>query len=137
MFNVNRLLFFGIFYGLFYKMFLKCGKKIDIIDGGIVYKIVSNVLSKYFDDVNDDKVKEVINNILLYKILRVDIFIFKLFFVKEIFEECFEKYEEYKREYNKYDFDDLVIEVLDLFRKNKNIFLGYRKLFKYILVDEF
>ncbi|NSB97974.1 UvrD-helicase domain-containing protein [Clostridium saccharobutylicum] len=135
--NVNRSPFFGTFHGLFYKMLLKCGKKIDIIDGGIAHKIVSNVLSKYFDDVNDDKVKEAINNISLYKTSRADISTFKPSLAKEIFEKCLEKYEEYKREYNKYDFDDLAIEVLDLLRKNKNILLGYRKLFKYILVDEF
>ena len=62
-FNKNTSPFFGTFHGLFYKILLRCGESIDIIEGGIAHKIVSNVLSKYFDEVNEDKIKEAINNI--------------------------------------------------------------------------
>jgi len=137
MFNTDMSPFFGTFHGLFYKMLLKCGKSIDIIEGGIVHKIVSNVLSKYFDEVNEDKIKEAINNISLYKTSRVSLSEFKSSLTKEIFEEALERYEEYKKEHNKRDFDDLAIEVLELLTKDKNILLAYRKLFKYVLVDEF
>ncbi len=137
MFNTDVAPFFGTFHGLFYKILLRCGKNIDIVEGAIVHKIVSNVLSKYFDEVNEDKIKEAINNISLYKTSRVSLSGFKPSLSKEIFEEALEKYEEYKKEHNKRDFDDLAIEVLELFKKDENMLLAYRKLFKYVLVDEF
>ncbi len=136
-FNTNSSPFFGTFHGLFYKILLRCGRNIDIIDGAIVHKIVSNILGKYFDEVNEDKIKEAINNISLYKTSRVPLNEFKPSIAKEIFEEALEKYEEYKKEHNKRDFDDLAIEVLELLKNDKNILLSYRKLFKYVLVDEF
>lgn len=136
-FNTNSSPFFGTFHGLFYKILLRCGRNIDIVDGAVVHKIVSNILGKYFDEVNEDKIKEAINNISLYKTSRVPLNEFKPSIAKEIFEEALEKYEEYKREHNKRDFDDLAIEVLDLLKNDKNMLLSYRKLFKYVLVDEF
>jgi DNA helicase-2/ATP-dependent DNA helicase PcrA len=136
-FNKKVSPFFGTFHGLFYKMILRCGKKIDIIDGAIVRKIVSNVLSKYFDEINEDKIKEAVNNISLYKTSRVPLSEFKPSLTKEIFIEALEKYEEYKRENNKRDFDDLAIEVLELLQNDEKILSSYRKLFKYVLVDEF
>lgn len=136
-FKKNTSPFFGTFHGLFYKIILKSGKNIEIIDGGIAHKIVSNVLSKYFDEVNEDKIKETINNISLYKTSRADLSEFKPSLSKEIFQEALEKYEEYKKEYNKKDFDDLAIEVLELIKSDEKMLFAYRKLFKYILVDEF
>lgn len=136
-FNRDTSPFFGTFHGLFYKMLLRTGKNIEIVEGSVVHKIVSNVLSKYFDEVNEDKIKEVINNISLYKTSRLDLKEFKPSLTKEIFEEALENYELYKKQYNKLDFDDLAIEVLELLRKDKNMLSSYRKLFKYILVDEF
>ena len=137
MFKKDVSPFFGTFHGLFYKILLRCGKNIDIVDGSIVRKIVSNVLSKYFDEINEDKIKEAVNNISLYKTSRVPLNEFKPTLTKEIFDETLEKYEEYKRENNKRDFDDLAIEVLELLQNDKNMLLSYRKLFKYVLVDEF
>lgn len=136
-FNKNTSPFFGTFHGLFYKMLLRSGENIDIVDGGIVHKIVSNVLNKYFDEINEDKVKEAINNISLYKTSRVSLNEFKPSLAKEIFEEALETYEQYKREHNKKDFDDLAIEVLELLKNDGKVLLAYRQLFKYVLVDEF
>lgn len=136
-FNKNTSPFFGTFHGLFYKILLRCGEKIDIIDGNIVHKIVSSVLNKYFDEVNEDKIKEMVNNISLYKTSRVPLNEFKSSITKEIFNEALKKYEEYKRENNKRDFDDLAIEVLEMLQKNEKMLSSYRKLFKYVLVDEF
>ena len=136
-FNKNTSPFFGTFHGLFYKMLLRSGENVDIVDGGIVHKIVSSVLNKYFDEINEDKVKEAINNISLFKTSRVSLSEFKPSLAKEIFEEALEKYESYKKEHNKRDFDDLAIEVLEMLKENENILMSYRKLFKYVLVDEF
>lgn len=136
-FNKNRSPFFGTFHGLFYKILLRSGKNIEIVDGAIVHKIVSNVLMKYFDEINEDKVKEAVNNISLFKTSRVPLSEFKSSLAKEIFIEALEKYEDYKKENNKRDFDDLAIEVLEMLQRDENMLESYRKLFKYVLVDEF
>lgn len=136
-FNAERSPFFGTFHGLFYKILLRSGREIDIIDGGIVHKIVSSILNKYFDEVNEDKVKETINNISLFKTSRQSLTDFKPSISREIFEEAYTTYEHYKEENNKWDFDDLAIKTLEMLQNNPNILEGYKRLFKYILVDEF
>lgn len=136
-FNRSSSPFFGTFHGLFYKMLLNAGRDIDIIEGGIAHKIVSNVMTKYFDEVNDDKVKEAINNISLYKTSRSSLDEFKPTLTNDIFKDALETYEEYKKQYNKWDFDDLALEVLKMLKNDERMLYGYRKLFKYILVDEF
>ncbi len=55
----------------------------------------------------------------------------------EIFKECYEQYEAYKEKEKLWDFDDLSVRVLNLFRNNSNILNKYKNLFKYVLVDEF
>ncbi|WP_294153173.1 ATP-dependent helicase [uncultured Clostridium sp.] len=136
-FNTDVSPFFGTFHGLFYKMLLRSGKEIDIIDGGVVHKIVSGILNKYFDEVNDDKVKEAINNISLFKTSRQSLSEFKPSISREIFEEAYNTYEHYKEENNKWDFDDLAIKTLEMLQNDRKLFEGYKRLFKYILVDEF
>ena len=136
-FNAECSPFFGTFHGLFYKMLLRSGKEIDIIDSGVVHKIVSGILNKYFDEVNDDKVKETINNISLFKTSRQSLSEFKPSISREIFEESYNTYEHYKEENNKWDFDDLAIKTLEMLQNNRNLLEGYKRLFKYILVDEF
>ncbi|WP_368253257.1 UvrD-helicase domain-containing protein, partial [Clostridium paraputrificum] len=57
--------FFGTFHGLFYKILLREGANINIIEGYITNKIIEGVLRKYSDEVNEDRVKEAVNNISL------------------------------------------------------------------------
>ncbi|MBN1068713.1 ATP-dependent helicase [Clostridium botulinum] len=136
-FKQNTSPFFGTFHGLFYKILLRTGKNIDIIDGSIINKLIKKVLTKYFDDINEDKIKEVLNNISIYKTSRIKLYDFRPSISKEIFEDALECYEHYKKEHGKIDFDDLAIEALDLLESNEKALIYYRKLFKYILVDEF
>lgn len=136
-FKRERSPFFGTFHGMFYKILLREGYKIDIIQGFIANKIVEGVLKKYSDDVSEDKIKEVINNISLFKTSGASINEFKPSFTKEIFIECYEKYSKHKEENNLLDFDDLAIITLELMKNNKRLREGYKDLFKYILVDEF
>ncbi|KIL07680.1 ATP-dependent DNA helicase [Clostridium botulinum] len=136
-FKQNTSPFFGTFHGLFYKILLRTGKNIDIIDGNIINKLIKKVLTKYFDDINEDKIKEVLNNISIYKTSRIKLYEFRPSISREIFEEALECYEHYKKENGKMDFDDLAIEALDLLESNEKALIYYRKLFKYILVDEF
>lgn len=136
-FKRNKTPFFGTFHGLFYKILLRENKKINIIEGYICKKIVESVLKKYFDEINEDKVKEAINNISLFKTSRLTLEEFNPSFSKEIFSDILISYNTYKEENNLWDFDDLAIETLNLLKNNEKLRKGYQKLFKYLLVDEF
>ena len=129
--------FFGTFHGLFYKILLREGFDIKIIDGGKGHGIVKSVLGKYFDDVNDDKVRDVLNNISLFKTSLGKLEDFSPSISMEIFKECYEQYEKQKEKEKLWDFDDLSVRVLYLFKNNSNILSKYKSLFKYVLVDEF
>lgn len=136
-FNREIAPFFGTFHGLFYKILLREGYNISIIQGGIAHRIVKSVLAKYSDEVSEDKIKEVLNNISFYKTSLKDIEEFKPTLSKDIFIEALEKYEEYKSKNGLWDFDDLSIKVITLFKENQDILNKYLNLFKYVLVDEF
>lgn len=129
--------FFGTFHGLFYKILLREGANINIIEGYITNKIIEGVLRKYSDEVNEDRVREAVNNISLFKTSGENINDFKPSIAKDIFMECYDAYDKYKKENDLWDFDDLTIKVLELFKNNKRIREGYKRVFKYILVDEF
>ncbi|WP_195262601.1 ATP-dependent helicase [Clostridium sp. 1001275B_160808_H3] len=136
-FNKEIAPFFGTFHGLFYKILLKEGFNISIIDGGISHRLIKSVLSKYSDEVSEDKIKEALNNISFFKTSLKAIEEFKPTMAKDIFIECLQKYEEYKTKNGLWDFDDLSIKVINLLRDNPNTLNKYREMFKYILVDEF
>lgn len=136
-FKKEKAPFFGTFHGLFYKILLREGYDIKIMDGGKGHAIIKSVLSRYFDDVNDDKVREVMNNISMFKTSLCTIDEFKSTVSKDIFLECLKVYESSKEREGLWDFDDLSVTVLKLFTENKRILEKYRRMFKYILVDEF
>ena len=136
-FKKERAPFFGTFHGLFYKILLREGYDIKIMDEGKGHAIIKNVLSRYFDDVNDDKVREVMNNISMFKTSLCTINEFKSTVSKDIFLECLKAYESIKEREGLWDFDDLSVKVLKLLTENKRILEKYRRMFKYILVDEF
>lgn len=129
--------FFGTFHGLFYKILLREGYNISIIEGGITHRIIKSVLANYSDDVSEDKIKEVLNNISLFKTSLKNIDDFKPSLSKDIFIEALEKYEDYKKKNNLWDFDDLSVTIINLFKENELIRNKYTNLFKYVLVDEF
>jgi len=133
----ERVPFFGTFHGLFYKILKNYYGQINIIDTLEVYKLIKNVLMSYLDEVSDEKVKEVINNISVFKTSGDLMENFDPSIDKGIFTAAYNIYEQYRKERNLFDFDDLQIGCRDLFVKNYTILQGYRALFKYILVDEF
>ena len=136
-FKKEKAPFFGTFHGLFYNILLREGYDIKIMDGGNGHAIIKSVLSRYFDDVNDDKVREVMNNISMFKTSLCTIDEFKSTVSKDIFLECLKVYESSKEREGLWDFDDLSVTVLKLFTENKRVLEKYRRMFKYILVDEF
>lgn len=133
----ERVPFFGTFHGLFYKILKNYYGQINIVDTLEVYKLIKNVLMSYLDEVGDEKVKEVINNISVFKTSGKVMEDFSPSIDKVIFIAAYNIYEQYRKEKNLFDFDDLQIGCRDLFIKNYTILKGYRSLFKHILVDEF
>ncbi|MBU5592833.1 ATP-dependent helicase [Clostridium sp. MSJ-4] len=133
----KRSPFFGTFHGLFYKICSRHYNEVKLIEQRDTYRIINNVLIKYLDEIGEEKVKEVINDISLFKSSSINLEDFNSNIDKDVFVHCFEAYEKYKEEKGLWDFDDLQIKTVELFMKNPNILEGYRNLFKYILVDEF
>lgn len=129
--------FFGTFHGLFYKILKRHKNFINIIQGYETNKIVKNVLLMYMDEVNKDKIREVIGDISKFKTSRLSLEKFKPSIEEAIFKKCIDVYEDYKEKNNLIDFDDLQLQCLELFKNDDNLLEGYRKLFKYMLVDEF
>lgn len=111
--------------------------RINIIDSSKTYRIINEVLISFIDSVGDEKVKEVINNISLFKNSKQELEYFKPSIDKDIFIKCFRVYEEYKEENQLMDFDDLQLNAQKVFLENTQLLKAYKKLFKYLLVDEF
>ena len=49
----------------------------------------------------------------------------------------FPKYRQMMREANLYDYDDMILWVLDAFKNDENLLLNYQERFQYVLVDEY
>ncbi|WP_202127682.1 ATP-dependent helicase [Clostridium sp. C8-1-8] len=135
--KLNNYPFFGTFHGLFYKILKRHQRNVDLINPSEGYRLINKVLLEKLHEVGEEKVKEVLNNISLFKTSNTSIDDFESSISKEVFMECYEKYEEYKKQRNLMDFDDLQLRCKELFLREPKILNGYRKLFRYILVDEF
>ncbi|GFP74996.1 ATP-dependent helicase [Clostridium fungisolvens] len=135
--NLRNYPFFGTFHGLFYKILKRHEKNVDLINPGDGYRLINKVLLGKLDEVGEEKVKEVLNNISIFKTSNTSMMEFESSISKDVFIECYEAYEEYKKQRNLMDFDDLQLRCIGLFMREPRILNGYRNLFKYILVDEF
>lgn len=131
--NLNSVPFFGTMHSFFYKILREYYKNIKIISEKEAFDLVHKVLNKYLEIISKEKVKEVLNNISLYK----NSHNFEPTVDLEAFKECLKSYEEYKENNRLMDFDDLQLRCRDLFQKNKSILNRYRNKIKYLLIDEF
>jgi DNA helicase II / ATP-dependent DNA helicase PcrA len=129
--------FFGTFHSLFYKILNRHRGNINIISSIESHNIVKNVLLSFIDELNEEKIKEVLNSISLFKSAGLVMEEFSPTIDKNIFIECYNSYEKYKKEKSLMDFDDLQISCKKLFDENPRILYSYQNLFKNILVDEF
>ncbi|MHC6179669.1 ATP-dependent helicase [Clostridium sp. JNZ X4-2] len=135
--NKNDIPFFGTFHSLFYNILKRHSGKINIISSFKAQQLVKNVLVSYLDSIGNEKVKEVLNDISLLKNTGNSMENFKSKSDKAVFIQCFNAYEKYKTVNNLMDFDDLQLKVREIFQEDKSILNYYRRIFKYILVDEF
>lgn len=58
-------------------------------------------------------------------------------FADDLTIEVFKRYQKRLKEANAFDFDDLLLKVVELLKKNPDVLEKYRKKFKYVLVDEY
>ena len=58
-------------------------------------------------------------------------------YTTEKFRKLYRTYEETKKKYRKFDFEDMLIQCRDLFMKRPDILKKWQEKFQYILVDEF
>lgn len=58
-------------------------------------------------------------------------------FFPQLVSRVYTKYQDYLKEHNAVDFDDIIMLTVILFRKHKNILESYQNKFKYILIDEY
>lgn len=133
----ERTPFFGTFHSLFYTILKRHYGKINIIESNEAYRLIKSKLIEFMDDVSEEKIKETMNNISLYKTSCMDMEDFKPSIDKNIFKECYSIYEAYKAEKGLMDFDDLQLNCRKLFLSRPELLNSYRRFFKYILVDEF
>ena len=56
--------FFGTFHGLFYKILIRIYKNISIINSNVAFFIIKKELEGFSEDINENKVKEILNLIL-------------------------------------------------------------------------
>ncbi|KAJ51612.1 DNA helicase-2/ATP-dependent DNA helicase PcrA [Clostridium tetanomorphum] len=133
----KSLPFFGTFHSLCYSILNKNFKKINMINDNEKYDLVEEFLKDYTNNLNQEKIKEVINDISLFKSNNIEINRFVSKLDKKVFYNCYLEYESYKENYNLLDFDDLQLKCKELLQKNKKVLHEYRDRFKYILVDEF
>lgn len=130
----EKIPFFGTFHGLFYRILIKIYKNISIMSSSAAFFIIKKQLESFSEDINENKVKEILNLISLKKSnIELDFSNTS----EDIFNRCYKAYEEYRIKNNLLDFNDLQNIAYNILKENKNILNYYKKQFKYILVDEF
>lgn len=58
-------------------------------------------------------------------------------YVKKVYAKAYMEYQKRLHANNAFDFDDLIMKTVELFRQNPEILEKYQKRFKYIMVDEY
>lgn len=133
----STLPFFGTFHSLFYNILKKYKGKINIVESFKAYNLIKSVLMHYVGFVEEEKTKEVLNDISLFKNSNKGMDSFNSKIDKTLFIYCIREYERYKSKNNLMDFDDLQLGVKSILEKDETIRGYYNNLFRYVLVDEF
>lgn len=137
---------FGTFHSIFYGI-LKCAYGIGA-NNLMSEKESSVLLQEVLDQTNIESTPEVEDEEELVRELLREVGMVKngLYHLKDFhskyltqdeFAEVFRSYEHQKKELQKFDFDDMLVQCYALFRKKPEILQGWQKRFQYILIDEF
>lgn len=129
--------FFGTFHSLFFRILEKHCGRIRIVSETEAAGVIVSVLSGYTDSADEDKVRGVLNDISQHK-NRVSLGLtYEPRTDREAFRDCLSRYEEFKAASCCMDYDDILIECIKLFERDRCLLRRYRDLFRHILVDEF
>lgn len=137
---------FGTFHSIFYGI-LKCAYGIGA-NNLMSEKESSVLLQEVLDQTNIESTPEVEDEEELVRELLREVGMVKnglchlkdfhsKYLTQDEFAEVFRSYEHQKKELNKFDFDDMLVQCYALFRKKPEILQGWQKRFQYILIDEF
>lgn len=129
--------FFGTFHSFFLKILRQNLSSIKIISERDKYGIIEEAAGDFTDAANENRIRGILNDISSYKTalkLKAELSVKTQ---KEVFHSCFEKYEGYKKRNLLLDFDDLMIEALNILETKPKILEELRSKVKYMLVDEF
>jgi len=129
--------FFGTFHSFFFRLLRKNFSSLKIVSDAETYGIIEEAAGNYTDAADENKIRGILNDISLYKTAMKLNKEFRIKTDKEVFFCCLEKYEEYKRKNHVLDFDDLMIEALDILESKTEILEGLRGKIKHMLIDEF
>ncbi|MBE5932802.1 MAG: ATP-dependent helicase [Lachnospiraceae bacterium] len=133
-FSTFHSLFFWIIkraYGLDNSSVINENEKRNILDG-----IIKNMSIDY--DNREDVISSVLSQISLVKCNMIDIENYYSSNMPEnYFREIYHRFDKEMKRLGKIDFDDMMVMCYDLLTKRQDILEQLRKLFKYILVDEF
>ena len=58
-------------------------------------------------------------------------------FIEEVAGQVYEVYQDFLKENNALDFDDLIMLTIKIFKKYPNVLAKYQNRFKHVLVDEY
>lgn len=102
-------------------------------------KIIKDIYRQVNDaHLSDDKLEELLNTIGFVKNMMIEVSEFdahKNFQIKN-FDKIYQSYEDYKRQNNFLDFDDMLTMSYDILRENNDILERYRDRYHYVQVDE-
>ncbi len=115
-------------------------RNFTIIDSEDSLTLIKKILKELDKDANVYNPKAIRSKISGAKNELIDAKKYSLFANTEfekVVEEVYIKYEEKLRLGNSFDFDDLLIAPIKIFRENKEVLEKYQNTFKYILIDEY
>ncbi|WAW15195.1 ATP-dependent helicase [Peptostreptococcus equinus] len=132
---------FGTFHATFFRILRKYqGLGLESIISEIDrYKLIKSILKHLnISDYSDDDINDVLSEISYVKNELMNYMDFNSqIFNKDEFLEIYRLYEKGKKQYNKIDFDDMLIMTYELLNTNNDVLSIVRQVFKYILIDEF
>ncbi|KDR96039.1 DNA helicase-2 / ATP-dependent DNA helicase PcrA [Peptoclostridium litorale DSM 5388] len=133
---------FGTFHSVFFRMLraFRAYSSDNVLDENSKKKIIKNILVTFSVEnaQDDDFVSEVILEISYIKNDMIPIGEFNSQVISnDELQKVFESYENYKKEMNKIDFDDMLTLTHRLFEEDEKALEYVRGRYKYILIDEF
>ena len=133
---------FGTFHSVFFRMLraFRGYSSDNVLDENLKKKILKNILSTFSVEnaQDDDFVSDVILEISYIKNDMIPIGQFSSQVLSnEDLQRVFYSYENYKKEMNKIDFDDMLTLTHRLFEQDSRALEYVRNRYKYILIDEF